>query len=273
MKGQEQKRKETKNEEEKGGGESMQLHEDADVDTGELPKRTSKLTDKNSNQQPPRHLIDTSARFSCTHSVFVFLALCVWLGVGHPLRLLTDHHLCHLHGLLPACSRPPRHALLTPSHASRPTEVSSHDTKKRNTKNQRENQRRNKKSNERILVNCSGIREIPRHFGMLFDIVCEKVFKGGHNLVGQIWRLTEAESLAGVEFLESGTCKCVGTSWKRLEFDGNALIQLIESHGILWNLVESWGIFGLSDLAWSSNSEIMLETSRNMCCKSLEMSA
>ncbi len=65
----------------------------------------------------------------------------------------------------------------------------------------------------------------------------------------------------------------VGTSWKCSELYGNASIQLMETHGISWNLMESWGIFGLSDVAWSSNSEIMLESSRRMYWKSLEMSA
>ena len=32
--------------------------------------------------------------------------------------------------------------------------------------------------------------------------------------------------------------KLVGTSWKCLELDGNALIQLMETRGISWNLGE-----------------------------------
>ena len=56
---------------------------------------------------------------------------------------------------------------------------------------------------------------------------------------------------------------CVGTSWKYIDLaDGNS-----------WNLKESRGIFGLSDVTWSSNSEIMLESSRRMCWMFLEMSA
>ena len=55
---------------------------------------------------------------------------------------------------------------------------------------------------------------------------------------------------------------CVGTSWKCVDSaDGNT-----------WNLMESWGIFGLSDVAWSSNCEIMLESSRRLYWKFLEMS-
>ena len=54
----------------------------------------------------------------------------------------------------------------------------------------------------------------------------------------------------------------VGTSWKCVDSaDGNT-----------WNLMESWGIFGLSDVAWSSNCEIMLESSRRLSWKFLEMS-
>lgn len=67
----------------------------------------------------------------------------------------------------------------------------------------------------------------------------------------------------------------VGTSWKCSELDGNASIQLMENHGITWNHMESYGIlgnFGLSDVAWSSNSEIMLESSRIIYWKSLKMS-
>ena len=55
----------------------------------------------------------------------------------------------------------------------------------------------------------------------------------------------------------------VGTSWKCIESaDGNS-----------WKLMETWGIFGLRDSAWSSSSEIMLESSRRVYWKSLEMSA
>ncbi len=32
----------------------------------------------------------------------------------------------------------------------------------------------------------------------------------------------------------------VGTSWKCLELDGNASIQLMETHGISWNLGKYW---------------------------------
>ena len=55
----------------------------------------------------------------------------------------------------------------------------------------------------------------------------------------------------------------VGTSWKCADSaDGNT-----------WNLMEYSGIFGLSDVTWSSNSKIMLESFRRMYWKFLEMSA
>lgn len=61
------------------------------------------------------------------------------------------------------------------------------------------------------------------------------------------------------------------TSDQLMETDGNSW-KLMEFHGISWNLMKSWGIFGLSDSAWSSSSG-MLESSRRMYWKSVEMSA
>lgn len=58
-----------------------------------------------------------------------------------------------------------------------------------------------------------------------------------------------------------------------LERHGNASIKLMETHRILYNLMKSWGIFNLSDLEGSSNSEIMLKSSRRQYWKLLEMSA
>ena len=47
---------------------------------------------------------------------------------------------------------------------------------------------------------------------------------------------------------------------------------MFSGDGNSWNLMESWGIFGLSDVAWSSKCEIMLESSRKRYWKILEMS-
>ena len=79
-----------------------------DLDTGEgipinaIPQLTKQDEKRNPNQQTPRHLIDTSSRFSCHHLVFMLL-VCVL----HPFRL----------PLLPISLPAPRHALLTPSHS------------------------------------------------------------------------------------------------------------------------------------------------------------
>ncbi len=46
----------------------------------------------------------------------------------------------------------------------------------------------------------------------------------------------------------------------------------MKTRGNSWNLGKSWGIFVLSDVAWLSKSEIMLESSRRMYWKSVNRS-
>ena len=62
-----------------------------ELDTGDklpinaLPGLTNNLTKETQTKKTPRHLVDTSARFSYTHHLH-----------------LLGRHLCHLHVLLPA---------------------------------------------------------------------------------------------------------------------------------------------------------------------------